>query len=225
MVEAFTTLPLPFTLLESGNLCGASTCWIAAAKKAWCPECPFLSIDPGYNRRDLKADPQCVQKNLAAAGLADQVTVLEKTGQEAPIRGPVGFVFNDDGKLRSIVSPQHALWAPFLMDGAVLGYHDYFFHTNDPDSSETPPNHRAHVEDLLATGNFEALHLPQWNTNTFSKYEQVAPEELYAARKAWPKSWKYNVAVIRKKMTPGQVEARAAKLVRFNVTSRVEVEG
>lgn len=210
MVTAFTTLPLPFTLLESGNLCGTSTCYIAAAKKIWCPDCPFISIDPGWTRKALGEDPKCVEKNLADAGLSDQALVLQDTGEEAPIRSPIGFVFNDDGKMRHVVSRQHALWEPYLMDGAVLGYHDYFQETDDPNMVEQPPYHRAHVQDLLETGSFEKLYTSPYGQNSLVN-GMVRETEI------GPEAWKYDVAVIRKKL----LRDPSDKKVKYKATVRL----
>ena len=84
-------------ILESGNFCGAATCFMAATKKVYCPDCPFLSVDPGFSRLDTKKedgspiDLQCVENNIEYAGLSDYVTILDNTsGEEAPIRGPIG---------------------------------------------------------------------------------------------------------------------------------------
>lgn len=204
MVDAFTTLPLPFTILESGNFCGASTCFMAATKRALCPDCPFLSVDPGYSRQDAvrqdgtPMDPQCVEKNMEYSKLADYVTVLDKTsGQEAPIRGPVGYIFNDDGKMHEIVSVQHPLWEPYIMNGGRLGYHDYWDDGESMKASqstddhrslvskwEEPKMHRTWIADLVDTPDYVTTFLPKF----ISEFEERPPNT----------NWLYDVGQIQK---------------------------
>lgn len=165
---AVEDLPTPFTILESGNFCGASTCLLAYAKRALCPQCKFISVDPGFERRRSNDIPHdCVEQNLARVGLLTEVTVLDNTvGQNAPINGPVGFVFNDDGKLHSIVSQQLDIWGERLMDGAVIAFHDYFRDSNFDNlrAQELVATHRTLIGDLLDTGDYEPLVLPSVET-------------------------------------------------------------
>lgn len=47
---SLSELPNPFVIIESGNLCGMSTVFLASLKKELCPSCVFLSLDPGSFR-------------------------------------------------------------------------------------------------------------------------------------------------------------------------------
>jgi len=201
LVTAIQTLPKPFTIIESGHLCGASTCYIASIKKFLCPECPFISIDPGYLGKELGADENCVLKNLQSVNLDSQVKIIKDVGQELKLHGPVGYIFNDDGKYRKIVSVQHSLWNAYLMEGGFQAYHDYYYHTENNDAIEATPNHRTHVHDLINTGEYEIFHKPKWGVNTWDKkFLSIFDYDTYLQnKKVFPLSWKFDIAVIQKK--------------------------
>ncbi len=75
-LEAARTLPQPYTIVESGNLCGGSTTLLALLKKRFCPSCPFVSADPGWYRVHRRQNLSCPQETLAWAGLRQEVNVL-----------------------------------------------------------------------------------------------------------------------------------------------------
>ena len=72
-LEAARTLPQPFGIVESGNLCGASTMLIALLKRRYCPKCRFVSADPGWYRLVRKQKMTCAADMLTWAGLRDEV--------------------------------------------------------------------------------------------------------------------------------------------------------
>ena len=71
-LAAAGSLPQPFAIVESGNLCGATTIWLALLKRAFCPACPFYSVDPGLYRRRVGQPLSCARDSLEWAGLRDE---------------------------------------------------------------------------------------------------------------------------------------------------------
>jgi hypothetical protein len=140
---------------------------------------------------------------MELVGLSDQVIILEATGQEAPLRGPVGFVFNDDGKLHEHVSVQHALWEPYLMNGTILTYHDYWQDYQDEADKdgrvvgsprvEDPKCHRTWMDDLINTPDYTAVYKP----NFFTEYSKAELEELID-----PRAWIFDIGVLKKVRKP-----------------------
>lgn len=79
-VAAAITLPQPFVVIESGNLCGGTTVMLALLKRIFCPDCPFLSVDPGFARQAVQQAGKttgerlmCAERTLAWAGLQAEV--------------------------------------------------------------------------------------------------------------------------------------------------------
>lgn len=87
-LEAARTLPQPFGIVESGNLCGASTMLIALLKKRFCPKCRFVSADPGWYRLVRKQKMTCAADMLTWAGLRDEVTLTNPEPISRPRRPP-----------------------------------------------------------------------------------------------------------------------------------------
>ena len=104
LLQAVRTLPIPFTMLESGNLCGQSTIFLAHIKRKLCPTCRFMSLDPGYFRHVPKfaghaaklrkryganfTMQDCTKLNIEAHGLSSEVELYDAFGQEAPLFRP-----------------------------------------------------------------------------------------------------------------------------------------
>lgn len=124
-VEAARSVPQPFQIVESGNLCGGSTTVLALLKKRFCPACHFVTSDPGWYRVVRGFNLSCPAETLEWAGLRDQVDVLHNGPTAAlPIEWPVGFVYLDDGKSRFWNAPVMAYLSDKLMDGAVVAMDD-----------------------------------------------------------------------------------------------------
>jgi predicted O-methyltransferase YrrM len=122
---AARTLPHPFAIVESGNLCGGSTVLLALLRRRFCPSCPFTSADPGWFRPIMKQDYTCARDTIAWAGLTEDVTIYDGPGAAlSGLEQPVGFVYLDDGKARFFNEPLMMYLRPRLMRGAVVAMDD-----------------------------------------------------------------------------------------------------
>ena len=170
---AATSLPLPFTILETGNLCGHSTSFLARAKQLLCPQCKLVSLDPGNYRKSRSVGrpavlealrkqygtgfdmQQCARRNLEEQGLLNEVNLIDKFGQEAPLsRPPIGFIFYDDGKVRYANAPQQATFEPHIMEGAVVAFHDCL------DFREVIVDQAEFLREMVSTGMYEHVSPP-----------------------------------------------------------------
>jgi predicted O-methyltransferase YrrM len=98
---AASSLPQPFAIVESGNLCGGSTTLLALLRRRFCPSCPFYSVDPGWFRPVMGHPHSCARDTLAWAGLSAEVNFHDGPGASlTSLESPVGFVYLDDGKAR-----------------------------------------------------------------------------------------------------------------------------
>ena len=174
-VNAFSTLPRPFTVVESGNFCGGVTVLLALTVHRFCPACTFITVDPTLQAQHMveaRVDVQSctAKKTLASLGLLDLATVVEGFGADLPVRGPIGLMYFDDGKIREANAPQFAMLEPYLMDGALVGFDDYAqIHCikgpagvgckeNDKSSVKGKVNdHRAFIEELVSAGQYAQI--------------------------------------------------------------------
>ena len=83
-ILAAQSLPQPFTVLESGNLCGGATAFFSALRKRFCPSCQVLSRDPGIGRlafggnsANAKQLFDCARHTLDFFGLAEGVEMVD----------------------------------------------------------------------------------------------------------------------------------------------------
>jgi len=122
---AALTLPQPFAMVESGNLCGATTAILALLKLLLCPSCTFMSADPGFFRLVQGSSLECAAQLLAYAGLREQVQLHDSVTTAVPVPDlPVGFVFVDDGKARFYNEPLLSSLSTRLMLGSVIAFDD-----------------------------------------------------------------------------------------------------
>lgn len=157
---ALVTLPRPFALVESGNLCGAMTVLLAILKRQYCPACELHSLDPGSYREVIGQPPDCAERSLAWAGVRDEVRLYSDAGGAVELGGlPVGFIYLDDGKTRFSNEPLLALATPRMLIGGVVAFDDSW-------QVERLPNAVNHlgqmnmVHELVVAGDFEPLMLP-----------------------------------------------------------------
>ena len=157
---ALVTLPRPFALVESGNLCGAMTVLLAILKRELCPACELHSLDPGSYRAVIGQPPDCAERSLAWAGVREEVRLYSDAGGAVELGGlPVGFIYLDDGKTRFTNEPLLALSTPRMLIGGVVAFDDSW-------QVERLPNAVGHlgqmnmVHELVAAGDFEPLMLP-----------------------------------------------------------------
>lgn len=77
LAMALRDLPHPFTIVESGNLCGGVTMMLGLLKRAVCPQCPFISADPGWYRLVSGHSLSCAADTLRYGGVRNDVTLVE----------------------------------------------------------------------------------------------------------------------------------------------------
>ena len=144
-MQAVATLPQPFAIIESGNLCGASTTLLALLRKRFCPRCPFVSTDPGWARVTF-ARPgvfECAANTLRWANLSSEVRLIDDVSIALPADGvPIGFVYLDDGKSRFYNEPFLAMIEARLMVGGVVAFDDPCAAKPTPTLTHPPPSHR-----------------------------------------------------------------------------------
>ena len=116
---AIGSLPQPFAIVESGNLCGATTLFLAVLKRAFCRACPIYSIDPGLYRTGVGQPVTCAGETLEWAGLRAEVILIDGSlSASVELELPVGFVYLDDGKIRFCWLDEK------MMHGAVIAMDD-----------------------------------------------------------------------------------------------------
>ena len=163
-LHAVNELPQPFTIIESGNFCGAVTLILARLKLHFCPKCRFITVDPTVQGQqpNYKHFGHCTaKKTLDHFGLLDQVEVIETFAADLPTPGPIGFAYFDDGKIREAMAPQISFIEPYLMDGAYLAFDDYAqLHNMKGTGTEEVAavkiaDHAVLMKELVSTGDYE----------------------------------------------------------------------
>jgi hypothetical protein len=161
-LHAVNELPQPFTIIESGNFCGAVTVILARMKLHFCPKCRFITVDPTLQGQETKYKVygHCTaKKTLDHFGLLDQVEVVETFAADLTPPGPIGFAYFDDGKIREAMAPQISFIEPYLMDGAYLAFDDYRqLHEMKGTEGVTAVRVADHAElmkELVSTGDYE----------------------------------------------------------------------
>ncbi|KAG8458354.1 hypothetical protein KFE25_011751 [Diacronema lutheri] len=160
--RAVARLPLPFSIVESGNFCGGITLLLARLKEAFCKECPLITVDPTLQSQQVtysrRFDSCTAAKTLAHFNVSHLVRVVVGFGADLSIDAPVGFAYFDDGKIREAMLPQIALLEPYLMDGALLGFDDYLqLHPiKGPRGNVKVADHKELMDELVSTGDYKA---------------------------------------------------------------------
>lgn len=117
-------------IVEIGSWHGRSTIWLAAGAGAGLGA-RVVAIDP-HRGTDLRSEGEttepALRRNLARAGVADQVDVVVATSEAAAAewRRPVSLLWIDgDHDYESAVRDLD-LWEPHLLPGAWVALHDTF---------------------------------------------------------------------------------------------------
>ena len=178
-LQAATTLPQPFAIVEHGNLCGLMTIYLAVLRRYFCTRCPLYSTDPGLFRTVKKQRLSCVRDALNWAGSHDQeITLADDAGAAVQLSAdvPVGFAYLDDGKLRVFNDPLVAILQERLMVGGVLAFDDTWDpidklrasrkRANGTSESGISVGHMGHsnlVHELLSGGSYADLFVGGMN--------------------------------------------------------------
>lgn len=143
-------------IVEIGSYCGRSTVVLANAARAFGDGARVHAVDP-HNGRVGAAD-QGVQSvaptlerfrsNIAAAGVADVVEVVQKFSWDVSWSEPIALLFIDG--LHDYANVARDFWhfEPWLAHGAYIAFHDY---------ADYYPGVQAFVNELLASGDYEPV--------------------------------------------------------------------
>jgi len=204
---AALSLPQPFTIVESGNLCGATTVMLALLKRHLCPSCRMVSMDPGGYRTDptVREKFTCAADSLQWAGVSDEVHLVDEITPTVEVELPVGFVFLDDGKIRFSNDPLMTLLEAKLMRGAVVAMHDAW-QTGKPPNSRLSLDHPGQIgiaDEMVESGVAEMLVLSRkgWATQTFTRPQEKLRSRYTALANANGDPWKssfHHMIVVRR---------------------------
>jgi predicted O-methyltransferase YrrM len=138
------------SIVEIGSWHGKSTIWLAAGAKAG-RGARVVAIDPhrdsNLHAGDESTEP-ILRRNLAEAGVDDQVDVRVATSEEAEgaWAGPVSLLWIDGDHSYESASSDFALWAQHVVAGGRIALHDTFLY-------EGPE--RVVRERMIAPGGFD----------------------------------------------------------------------
>jgi tetratricopeptide (TPR) repeat protein/predicted O-methyltransferase YrrM len=114
-------------IVEIGSFCGYSTIWLACGSK-WAEREKVYAIDPQND--PLLGDNEVIFKeNIKKTGVKDWVIPLIMTSEEAAKNwngDPIRLLFIDGNHEYEYVRKDFVLWNPYLIDGGVIVFHDYF---------------------------------------------------------------------------------------------------
>ena len=136
-------------ILEVGTYCGKSAVYLGAAARE--ADTAAITVDhhhgseelqPGWDHHDATlVDPATgrmdtlptFRKTIAAAGLEDHVVAI--VGVSATVAAlwstPLGMVFIDGGHAEDLAQADYDGWAPHVLPGGALVFHDIFIDPAD----------------------------------------------------------------------------------------------
>ncbi|MET8863275.1 class I SAM-dependent methyltransferase [Nonomuraea sp. NPDC004580] len=169
---------------EIGTYCGKSAVYLGAAARQTGSVVVTVDhhrgseeIQPGWEHHDPSlVDPRfgkmdslpVFRATIAAAGLEDEViAVVGRSEQVARLwNTPLGLLFIDGGHSDEPVTRDYEGWAPHVMEGGALVFHDIY---PDPaDGGQAP--YRVYLR-ALASGAFKEVSV----TGSLRVLERVAP--------------------------------------------------
>jgi predicted O-methyltransferase YrrM len=143
-------------IVEVGSWCGRSTTVIASVLEALRSRAKLHAVDPhdgvvsvaggGHTRRQPTL-PR-FKANLARAGLRDRVVVVRRRATEVQWDGPISLLLVDHLHDRASVTADHERFAPHVVPGGYVAFHDY---------ARYWPDVVDFVDGLLAVGGWERL--------------------------------------------------------------------
>jgi Methyltransferase domain/Glycosyl transferase family 2 len=130
--HALRELSLACAVVEVGSYCGRGTVVLASVVKAVRPSVRVWSIDPHDGRlgtadRYVTVSPSLgkLKANVAAAGLADIVEIVQARSADVAWNQPIGFLLIDGLHDYANVARDFHHFAPHLVDGGYVAFHDY----------------------------------------------------------------------------------------------------
>jgi hypothetical protein len=156
--RSLAELPPPRAIVEVGSFCGRSTTVLGSAAKALDDEARVYAIDP--HEGEVGARDQGIvrcastlpafERNIARAGLSEVVVTVQRRAREVEWERPIALLLIDGLHDYASVSGDFLHFEPWLPEGAYAAFHDY---------ADYYPGVKAFVDELLATGRWDRLHL------------------------------------------------------------------
>jgi hypothetical protein len=130
--HALTSLPEARAVVEVGSYRGRRTVVLGSMVKAVRPEVRLWSVDPhdgkfGTADRYITMDPslEMLKLNLAGAGLADIVHVVQATARQVPWHDPIALLVIDGLHDYASVACDFRHFSPHLVAGGYVAFHGY----------------------------------------------------------------------------------------------------
>jgi predicted O-methyltransferase YrrM len=145
-------------IVEIGSYCGRSTVVLAHAARAFGADQQVVAIDPHLGQVGA-ADQRVSQvapsrekflHNMAAAGVADMVELVEQYSTQVTWDRPIGLLFIDGLHDYVNVSRDFAHFSQWIASRGYVAFHDY---------ADYYPGVRAFVDELLVGGEYEMVRL------------------------------------------------------------------
>ena len=137
--------------MEVGSYCGRSTIVLGSVVRAVCPRARVYAIDPhdgllGAVGLDLHTDPPTLQmfsRNIAGAGLREEVETIVKKSYEVVWNHPIQLLFIDRLHDFANVCRDFHHFERWVEPGGYVAFHDY---------ADCYPGVVAFVDIMLAAG-------------------------------------------------------------------------
>jgi hypothetical protein len=130
--HALSSLCKACAVVEVGSYCGRGTVVLGGVAKAVRPDVHIWSVDPhdgkiGSSERYITMGPSFgkLQANLAAAGLAGIVKIVRASAASVQWNEPIALLLIDGLHDYASVSRDFHHFAPHLVDGGNVAFHDY----------------------------------------------------------------------------------------------------
>ena len=135
-------------MLEIGSYKGRSTLAIGLAISELGLPLHLMAVDPheGYRFGDGADTYAVLSSNLTRNGLDRLVTVVRAASTDVRLETPIAFALIDGLHDAESVRADHAHISPFLVEGGLIAFHDYFEHY---------PGILDFVDELLTTDRYE----------------------------------------------------------------------
>jgi glycosyltransferase involved in cell wall biosynthesis len=114
-------------IVEIGSFKGRSTSWIGSGSRAG-NKVPVYAIDPHISPVEHKgvSSFETFKKNIGHAGVSDLIHPIVKKSQDAVTSWskPIEFLWIDGDHSYEGARIDYDLWAPFVVEGGVVAFHD-----------------------------------------------------------------------------------------------------
>jgi hypothetical protein len=143
----------PLAVVEIGSYCGRSTVVLGSVVKTTCAEARVYAIDP-HDGKVGALDQGIItragtlerfKRNVAAAGLASVVEIIQKHSFEVSWDKPIGLLLIDGLHDYTSVARDFFHFESHVVPGGLIAFHDY---------ADYYPGVKAFVHEMLRTGTY-----------------------------------------------------------------------